>query len=87
VILGSARTPFGKLGGARASLEAIRLGAVAIGGARERAEVAPEQVEHVVMRTVLQAGQGMIPSRQAQHLAGITVTVSSGDDQTRDPCR
>ncbi len=77
VILGSARTPIGKLGGALASLEATQLGAVAITGALERADVAPEQVEHVVMGTVLQAGQGMIPSRQAQHLAGIPVSVSS----------
>jgi len=77
VILGSARTPFGKLGGALASLKATQLGAVAIAGALERAGVAPEQVEHVSMGTVLQAGQGMVPSRQAQHLAGIPVAVSS----------
>jgi acetyl-CoA C-acetyltransferase len=77
VILGSARTPFGKLGGALASLSASRLGAVAIAGALERADVAPEEIEHVVMGTVLQAGQGMIPSRQAQVLAGIPVAVSS----------
>jgi acetyl-CoA C-acetyltransferase len=77
VILGSARTPIGKLGGGLASLPATQLGAVAIAGALERAEVAPEQVEHVVMGTVLQAGQGMIPSRQAQTLAGVPVAVSS----------
>src|SRR5665213_2348861 len=77
VILGSARTPIGKLGGSLASLKASQLGAVAIAGALERAGVAPEQVEHVSMGTVLQAGQGMVPSRQAQHLAGIPVAVSS----------
>jgi acetyl-CoA C-acetyltransferase len=77
VILGSARTPFGKLGGALASLPATQLGAAAISGALERSGVAPEEVEHVSMGTVLQAGQGMIPSRQAQHLAGIPVSVSS----------
>jgi acetyl-CoA C-acetyltransferase len=77
VILGSARTPIGKLGGALASLQAPRLGAVAIAGALERADVAPEQVQHVVMGTVLQAGQGMIPSRQAQNLAGVPAAVSS----------
>ena len=77
VILGSARTPIGKLGGGLATLEAPRLGAVAIAAALERAGLAPEQVEHVVMGTVLQAGQGMIPSRQAQHLAGIPTAVSS----------
>ena len=77
MILGSARTPIGKLGGALASLEAPALGAIAIAGALERAAIAPEEVEHVVMGTVLQAGQGQIPSRQAQHLAGVPVSVSS----------
>jgi acetyl-CoA C-acetyltransferase len=77
VILGSARTPIGKLGGALASLEAPALGGIAIAGALERAALAPEEVEHVVMGTVLQAGQGQIPSRQAQHLAGVPVSVSS----------
>ena len=43
----------------------------------QRADVAPEQVEHVVMGTVLQAGQGQIPSRQAQIKAGIPMEVSS----------
>jgi acetyl-CoA C-acetyltransferase len=77
VILGSARTPIGKLGGALSSLEATTLGGIAIAGALERSGVAPEEIEHVVMGTVLQAGQGQIPSRQAQYKAGIPVTVSS----------
>jgi len=77
VILGSARTPIGKLGGALAPLDAPSLGAVAMAGALERAGVEPEQVEHVVMGTVLQAGQGMIPSRQAQAKAGMPITISS----------
>jgi len=77
VILGSARTPIGKLGGALASVEATRLGAIAIAGALERSDVAADQIEHVVMGTVLQAGQGQIPSRQAQCEAGIPVSVSS----------
>jgi acetyl-CoA C-acetyltransferase len=77
VILGSARTPIGKLGGALASLDAPTLGGIAMAGALERAEVEPAQIEHVVMGTVLQAGQGMIPSRQAQAKAGIPVSVSS----------
>ena len=47
VILGAARTPFGKMGGALASLDATDLGGTAIAAALERAEVAPEQVEHV----------------------------------------
>src|SRR2546426_8664643 len=64
VILGAARTPFGKLGGALASFDATDLGGRAIASALERANVAPEQVEKVVMGQVLQAGQGQIPSRQ-----------------------
>ena len=77
VILSSARTPIGKLGGGLASLDATALGAAAISAALERAEVAPEQVDHVVMGQVLQAGQGQIPSRQAQIKAGIPKEVSS----------
>jgi acetyl-CoA C-acetyltransferase len=77
VILGAARTPFGKMGGGLASLDATDLGGTAISSALERAEVAPEQVEHVVFGQVLQAGQGQIPSRQAQIKAGIPKEVSS----------
>jgi len=77
VILGSARTPIGKMGGGLATLDATELGAIAIAAALERAEVAPEQVEHVVMGQVLQAGQGQIPSRQAQIKAGIPKEVPS----------
>jgi acetyl-CoA C-acetyltransferase len=77
VILGSARTPIAKMGGGLSSLEATELGAVAIEAALERAEVAPEQVEHVIMGQVLQAGQGQIPSRQAQVKAGIPKEISS----------
>jgi acetyl-CoA C-acetyltransferase len=77
VILGAARTPIGKMGGGLSTLEATELGSIAIEAALERAEVAPEQVEHVVMGQVLQAGQGQIPSRQAQIKAGIPKEVSS----------
>jgi acetyl-CoA C-acetyltransferase len=77
VILSSARTPIGKLGGGLSALGATQLGGVAIREALQRADVAPEQVEHVVMGTVLQAGQGQIPSRQAQIEAGIPIEVTS----------
>jgi acetyl-CoA C-acetyltransferase len=50
---------------------------VAIEAALQRAEVAPEQVDHVIMGQVLQAGQGQIPSRQAQVKAGIPKEISS----------
>ncbi|MEA2314654.1 MAG: acetyl-CoA C-acetyltransferase [Solirubrobacteraceae bacterium] len=77
VILGTARTPVGKMGGALSTVEATELGALAISAALERAGVEPEQVEHVIMGQVLQAGQGQIPSRQAQIKAGIPKEVSS----------
>src|SRR3954464_1982722 len=77
VILGAARTPFGKMGGALASQDATDLGGTAIQAALERAEVAPDQVQHVVFGQVLQAGQGQIPSRQAQIKGGIPKEVPS----------
>src|ERR1019366_4896122 len=76
VILGAARTPVGKMGGGLSSLDATELGGLAIRAALERAGVEPEQVEHVVVGQVLQAGQGQIPSRQAQIKAGIPKEVS-----------
>ena len=77
VILGAARTPIGKMGGGLSTLDATELGGVAIEAALERSGVEPEQVEHVVMGQVLQAGQGQIPSRQAQIKGGIPKEVSS----------
>src|SRR6202049_1321508 len=77
VILGAARTPIGEMGGALSSLDATVLGGIAIEAALQRAEVEPEQVDHVIMGQVLQAGQGQIPSRQAQIKAGIPKEVSS----------
>jgi acetyl-CoA C-acetyltransferase len=77
VILGAARTPIGKMGGGLSSLDATTLGATAVQAALDRAGVEPEQVDHVVMGQVLQAGQGQIPSRQAQIKAGIPKEVSS----------
>ena len=77
VILGTARTPVGKMGGALSSLDATELGGTAIEAALERSGVAPEQVEQVVFGQVLQAGQGQIPSRQAQIKGGIPKEVTS----------
>ncbi len=77
VILAAARTPIGKLGGGLASVDATELGGTAISAALDRAEVAPDQVQQVVMGQVLQAGQGQIPSRQAQIKAGIPKEVPS----------
>src|SRR5438477_9999776 len=77
VILSAARTPIGKLGGGLASVDATELGGTAIKAALERAEVAPDQVQHVIMGQVLQAGQGQLPSRQAQIKGGIPKEGSS----------
>jgi acetyl-CoA C-acetyltransferase len=77
VILGAARTPIGKMGGGLSTVDATELGGLAISAALERSGVEPEQVDHVVMGQVLQAGQGQIPSRQAQIKGGIPKEVSS----------
>ncbi|HWD77182.1 MAG TPA: acetyl-CoA C-acetyltransferase [Solirubrobacteraceae bacterium] len=77
VILSAARTPIGKLGGGLASVDATELGGTAIRAALERAEVAPTDVQHVIMGQVIQAGQGQIPSRQAQMNAGLPKEVPS----------
>jgi acetyl-CoA C-acetyltransferase len=77
VILSAARTPIGKLGGGLSTVDATELAGTAIQAALERADVAPDQIQHVVMGQVLQAGQGQIPSRQAQIKGGIPKEVSS----------
>jgi acetyl-CoA C-acetyltransferase len=77
VILSTARTPFGKMGGGLSSLDATDLGGTAISEALDRAEVKADEIEGVVYGQVLQAGQGQIPSRQAQIKAGIPREVPS----------
>ena len=76
-IVAGARTPIGKMSGALASFSAADLGGFAISGALERAGVAPEEVQHVIMGQVLMAGQGQVPSRQAAVNAGIPMHVPS----------
>ncbi|PTL38330.1 acetyl-CoA C-acetyltransferase [Alkalicoccus saliphilus] len=71
VIVSGARTPVGRMGGALASFTAAQLGGEAIKAALERGEVSPENIDHVLMGSVLQGGQGQLPSRQAQQEAGI----------------
>jgi acetyl-CoA C-acetyltransferase len=75
VIVGSARTPIGRLSGAFAGMNAMELGGIAIKAALERAGVDAEQVDYVLMGHVLQAGQGQITARQAAAKAGIPMTV------------
>jgi acetyl-CoA C-acetyltransferase len=71
VILSGVRTPFGKLGGTLSSFTASQLGGIAVKEALVRAGVKPENVQEVILGTVLQGGQGQIPSRQAARHAGL----------------
>jgi acetyl-CoA C-acetyltransferase len=75
VIVAGARTPMGRLLGNLKSFSAVQLGGFAIKAALERAGVAPDQVQYVVMGQVLQAGAGQIPARQAAVEAGIPMSV------------
>jgi len=77
VILGTARTPIGKMGGGLSTLDATDLGGTAIEAALDRSGVGADQVQQVVFGQVLQAGQGQIPSRQAQIKGGIPKEVPS----------
>ncbi len=71
VIVSAVRTPFGRLGGGLAHLKATELGSVVIRASLERAGLAPDEVEYVVLGQVLQAGAGQAPARQAAVGAGI----------------
>ncbi len=71
VLLSAARTPMGAFGGALASVPAPKLGAAAIRAALERAGVAPDEVDEVVMGCAVAAGVGQAPARQAALFAGL----------------
>ncbi len=71
VIASAARTPVGSFNGAFASVSAHALGTVAITAALERAGVAPNEVDEVIMGQILTAGAGQNPARQAAINAGI----------------
>ncbi len=71
LILSAVRTPIGSFLGSLSPLGAPQLGSVAIRAALERADVAPDQVEHVWFGNVLQAGIGQAPARQAALAAGL----------------
>ncbi|MCD1573108.1 acetyl-CoA C-acetyltransferase [Agromyces mediolanus] len=75
VIIAGARTPFARINGNLASRTAVELGTAAIRGALERAGVAPEDVDAVIMGQVLQAGAGQNPARQSAVAAGIPWSV------------
>jgi acetyl-CoA C-acetyltransferase len=76
VVLATARTPFGRLGGALASLAATTLGGEAIRAAVERSKIDSSEVEHVIMGQVLQGGAGQAPARQAAYSAGLAKTIT-----------
>jgi len=75
VIVAAVRTPIGSFGGALASLTAVELGAIALKGALDKAGVAPELVEQVIMGNVISANLGQAPARQAAKKAGLPDTV------------
>ena len=75
VIVSAARTPFGKFGGGLKGLTATDLGGLAIAEALKRAGITGGQVDEVVYGTVIAAGQGQVPARQASVKGGIPYTV------------
>jgi len=76
-ILGACRTPIGKMGGALASVSAVQLGALVIKEALQRANIPMNQVDHVYMGCVIQAGLGQNVARQASLQAGLPVTATA----------
>lgn len=75
VIVGAARTPFGKFGGGLKGFKASDLGGMAIKEALKRANITGDQVDEVVYGTVIAAGQGQVPGRQASVKGGIPHSV------------
>jgi len=75
VIVAAARTAIGKFGGTLAKVPAPELGATVIKEVLRRANVAPDQVDEVIMGQVLTAGSGQNPARQASLKAGLPVSV------------
>ena len=74
VIVAGARTPIGKLSGGLGSLTGAQLGGAAIRAALERAGIAGDVVDYVIMGQVLGAGAGQVPARQAAVMGGIPMT-------------
>jgi len=70
-ILSAVRTPMGSFMGAFSSVSATQLGATAIQGALQKAQLDPSLIDEVFMGNVLQAGVGQAPARQAALAAGL----------------
>ncbi|HEV3153062.1 MAG TPA: thiolase family protein [Candidatus Baltobacteraceae bacterium] len=77
VVIGLARTPFGRLNGGLSGLEATTLGAAALVAAIERSGVDASEIEHVIFGQVLQAGAGQNPARQTGFKAGLAKTTTA----------
>ena len=75
VLVAAARTPFGRLGGGLSSLGAPDLGAAVIKEVVARAQLDGAEVDQVIMGTVITAGMGQIPARQAAIKAGLPTSV------------
>ena len=73
VIASACRTAIGKFGGTLANVPAAELGSIVIKEALNRANVKPEQVDHVYMGCVIQAGLGQNVARQASLKAGLPI--------------
>ncbi|MCB9184617.1 MAG: thiolase family protein [Flavobacteriales bacterium] len=71
VIVSAVRTPIGSFGGSLAEVPATKLGAEAVKGAIAKAGIKPEDVNEVIMGSVLQANLGQAPARQAAKFAGL----------------
>lgn len=70
-IVAAVRTPIGSFGGSLKSLTATQLGAIAIKGALDKIQLDANLVDEVYMGSVIQAGLGQAPARQAAKLAGL----------------
>ncbi len=77
VILSAARTAVGKFQGALSGIPAVKLGAVAVKAAVERAKIDPKEIEEVIMGNVVQAGNGQAPGRQAAIFGGVPNSVGA----------
>jgi acetyl-CoA C-acetyltransferase len=77
VIAAYARTPMGGFQGALAGAKATELGAAAVRAAVERAGLAPEGADQIIMGCVLPAGLGQAPARQAALGAGLPTSVAA----------
>src|SRR5438876_9959618 len=77
VIISAVRTPIGKLQGALKSMSATQLGALVVKTAVERAGLAPEQIDEVILGNVVSAGLGQNPARQAALGGGLLPDVAA----------